>query len=79
MANNYINLIVDVLKDLDNNAHPEQLYKDLAWFGLEGTSIYATTTLLTDSDRLRIEGDRTWAEVFNLPTNTVQPSTPPCN
>lgn len=56
-----------------------ELYTDLAWMGLEGTDIYNTTTSLTSADRERIKDDRLWAEAKCLPTNTVQPSTTPCD
>lgn len=79
MANYYVTIISEALKELDNNNHPQQLYTDLAWFGLESLNIFETTTSLTDEDRIRITGDRLWAEAANLPTATVQPSTPPCN
>lgn len=37
MAQHYIGIIVDALKEYDNNQQTQEVYESIAWLGLEGT------------------------------------------
>ena len=61
MANSYITIIASALQEFQtgiavyNSTPLQQVYIDLAWGGLYGTPIYASTSALTATDRIRIE------------------------
>ena len=54
MAQYYIDIIVDGLKDFDNNSLSTALYEALAWEGLLDTPAYANLNL---SQRNRLGSD----------------------
>jgi len=79
MAQHYRQIVVQVLKQYDGNAHSDELYNALAWIGLMGEGIFNPTTALPSnpsvawgklplSDRLNIKA--TYDNFIN--------SNPPC-
>lgn len=79
MAQHYRQIIVQVLKQFDKNAHSDQFYNSLSWIGLIGEGIFNPTTALPSnpsvawgklplSDRLNIKA--TYDNFIN--------SNPPC-
>lgn len=54
IASHYRQTIADILKEFDNNQHSDQFYMDLAWEGLDKSSITAWVDLgLTEQQRIR--------------------------
>jgi hypothetical protein len=51
MADFYVDIVANALKEFDNNQNPFQLYKDLAWEGLQGTVAFNN---LDQNERNRI-------------------------
>ncbi len=45
MADRYRNTIKQVLKQYDSNAHSEEFYNTLSWFGLKGTAAWTNLTI----------------------------------
>lgn len=56
MAQHYIGIIIDALKQYDNNQHTQAQYEAIAWIGLEGTVAWNN---LTQSERDNIRQTRT--------------------
>ena len=54
MANHYRGNIADVLAQFDKNAHNRQFYLDLAWEGLDKTTIPAWQDAISQSERDKI-------------------------
>jgi len=54
MAQHYRNTIADILAQFDNNAHNRQFYLDLAWEGLDKTTIVAWQNAISQLERDRI-------------------------
>jgi hypothetical protein len=44
MAQHYINIIIQALKQFDNNSQSDDVYKSLAWEGLMGTGPFNEST-----------------------------------
>ena len=57
-----------------NNSQINQIYKDLAWSGLEETPIYKNLPA-TDKDRIQ---SRRWVESHNTPRGSTQTQGKPC-
>jgi len=60
MATHYRETLADILKEFDNNQHPDQFYLDLAWEGLRydgttGNNAIFTWTSLPQTEKERIE------------------------
>ncbi len=54
MANHYRGNIANVLAQFDNNAHNRQFYLDLAWEGLDKTTIPAWQNVISQTEKIRI-------------------------
>ena len=81
MAEHYRSMIVDALKDFDNNQHTNEFYKALAWAGLKGTGATNPTT------GLPLNATEAWknltptqrADINSIISNTIQNETHDCN
>ncbi|OIQ17248.1 MAG: hypothetical protein BM557_08525 [Flavobacterium sp. MedPE-SWcel] len=83
MATKYVDILSRALQEYNTgievpeNTEPDQLYKDLAWGGLQDAPIYNTTNELTEEDRVRIN-KRYAAELFNITFGTEVPAGEAC-
>jgi hypothetical protein len=91
IAVNFVNTIARGLQEyktgipVNNSSQIQQLYKDLAWFGLHESNQYNDNSLLSPEDRIRIARVNN-AELYNAPQNngngspsSYLPQGTPCN